>query len=152
MYLVGANVLVYATDAGARQHEAARRWLDDQLAKGPRYVALPWPSILAYLRLVTNPRIYSPPAPVADAWQRAEEWLAQPAAWMPGPGPRHQQLLGEVIRETGPTGNLVPDAHLAVLAREHGLTVASTDSDFAKFRDVAWLNPVTGEERRPSAG
>ena len=56
-----------------------------------------------------------------------------------------------IIDDVGPTGNLIPDAHLAALAREHGLTVVSTDSDFAKFRDVAWLNPVTGEERRSSA-
>ncbi len=70
---------------------------------------------------------------------------------MPAPGSRRRQLLGEIIGDIGPTGNLVPDAPLAALAREHGLTVVSTDSDFAKFRDVAWLNPVTGEERRPSA-
>jgi uncharacterized protein len=148
MYLVDANVLVYATDAAARQHDASRRWLDEELARGARYVGLPWPSILAYLRLVTNPRIYSPPAPPAEAWERAEEWLARPGAWMPEPGPRHRQLLGEIIHDVRPTGNLIPDAHLAVLAREHGLTVVSTDSDFGKFRGIAWLNPVTGEERR----
>jgi uncharacterized protein len=151
MYLVDANVLVYAADAGASQHEASRRWLDEQLAREPGYVGLPWPSVLAYLRLVTNPRMYSPPASIAEAWQRAEEWLARPAAWVPAPGPRHQQLLGEIIGEMQPSGNLVPGAHLAALAREHGLTVVSTDSDFAKFRRVTWLNPVTGEERRPSA-
>jgi toxin-antitoxin system PIN domain toxin len=151
MYLVDANMLVYATDAGARQHDAARRWLDEQLAREPRYVGLPWPSLLAYLRLVTNPRMYSPPASIAEAWERAEEWLSRPAAWVPAPGPRHRQFLGEIIGKIQPTGNLVPDAHLAALAREHGLTVASTDSDFAKFRHVAWLNPVTGEERRPSS-
>jgi predicted nucleic acid-binding protein len=62
------------------------------------------------------------------------------------PGSRHRELLSESIGEVGPTGNLIPDAHLAALAREHGLTVVSTDAYFAKFRDVAWLNPVTGEE------
>jgi uncharacterized protein len=61
------------------------------------------------------------------------------------------ELLGEIIDDIGPTGNLIPDAHLAALAREHGLTVVSTDSDFAKFRGVGWLNPVTGEERRSSS-
>ena len=150
MYLVDANVLVYATDAGARQHDAARRWLDEQLAREPRYVGLPWPSVLAFLRLVTNPRMYSPPTSITDAWQRAEGWLSRPAAWMPAPGPRHRHLLVEIIGEIQPSGNLVADAHLAALAGEHGLTVASTDSDFTKFRHVSWLNPVTGEERRAS--
>jgi toxin-antitoxin system PIN domain toxin len=150
MYLVDANVLVYATDAQAPQHDAARGWLDAHLAMRPRYVGLPWPSILAYLRLVTNPRIYSPPAPVAEAWQRAEEWLARPAAWVPVPGSRHTQLFDDIVSDVRPAGNLVPDAHLAALAQENGLTVVSTDSDFAKFRYVAWLDPVTGKQRRPS--
>jgi len=56
---------------------------------------------------------------------------------------RHQQVLGGIVREYRPTGNLVPDAHLAALALEHGLTVVSTDTDFAKFSSVAWLNPVS---------
>lgn len=149
MYLVDANILVYATDGKAHQHDAARRWLDDQLAGAPHYVGLPWASILAYLRLVTNPRIYSPPAPVSEAWDRCEQWLDAPAAWIPTPGARHQQIFAETVHESRPTGNLVPDAHLAALAREHGLTVASTDSDFARFTRVPWLNPVTGETRPP---
>lgn len=147
MYLVDANVLVYATDAQAWQHDTARSWLDEHLAKDPRYVGLPWPSILAYLRLVTNPRMYSPPAPPDEAWQRAEEWLARPAAWIPAAGSLHEQVLVDIIADVRPTGNLVPDAHLAALAAEHGLTVVSTDSDFAKFRTVRWLNPVTGQQR-----
>ena len=97
---------------------------------------LPWPSILAYLRLVTNPRMYSPPAPPAEAWQRAEQWLARPAAWIPAPGSRHRELLGEIIAGIGPTGNLIADAHPAALAREHGLTVVSTDSDCITWRIV----------------
>jgi len=41
-----------------------------------------------------------------------------------------------------PTANLVPDAHLAALAVEHGLTVASADADFGRFADVRWHNPI----------
>lgn len=150
MYLVDANVLVYAVDAGADQHEAARCWLDEHLAGGRRYVGLPWPSILAYLRLVTNPRIYSPPAPVGEAWERAEDWLCRPAAWVPVPGIRHRQLFGEIVHAAHPAGNLVPDAHLAALAQEHGLTVVSTDSDFAKFPQIDWFNPVAPKPRGTS--
>lgn len=145
MYLVDANILVYAADAGSEHHDAARDWLDEQAAGLPRSVGLPWPSLLAYLRLVTNPRIYSPPADPADAWQRIEDWLSRPASWIPVPGRGHQQALGEIMAATRPTGNLVPDAHLAALAREHGLSVVSTDSDFAKFDSVPWINPCTGK-------
>lgn len=142
MYLVDANVLVYATDPAAPQGEAARSWLDEHLAARPRYVGLPWPSLLAYLRLVTNPRIYSPPASAEDAWARVEDWLARPAAWVPGAGLGHQRIMGDLVRAIGPTGNLVPDTHLAALALEHGLTVVSTDTDFAKFPGVSWVNPA----------
>jgi uncharacterized protein len=145
MYLVDANILVYATDPGSEHHATARDWLDEQTAGLPRSVGLPWPSLLAYLRLVTNPRMYSPPADAIAAWQRIQDWLSRPASWVPVPGPRHREVLGEIVQGCRPTGNLVPDAHLAALAREHGLTVVSTDSDFAKFSGIAWFNPVAAE-------
>lgn len=144
MYLVDANILVYAADSGSEHHDAARDWLDEQTAGLPQSVGLPWPSLLAYLRLVTNPRMYSPPADPADAWQRVEDWLSRPASWVPVPGAGHQRALGEIVQGSRPTGNLVPDAHLAALAREHGLAVVSTDSDFAKFTGVSWVNPCGG--------
>ena len=143
MYLVDANILIYSTDEDSEHHAAARDWLDERTAGVPRSVGLPWPSLLAFFRLVTNPRIYSPPATAADAWQRIEDWLSRPAAWIPVPGSRHQQVLSGIVRECRPAGNLVPDAHLAALALEHGLTVVSTDTDFAKFPGVVWLNPVS---------
>jgi toxin-antitoxin system PIN domain toxin len=142
MYLIDANILIYSTDEGSEHHDVARDWLDEQTAGVPRSVGLPWPTLLAYFRLVTNPRMYSPPARPADAWQRVEDWLSRPAAWIPVPGPRHRQTLAEIVQACHPTGNLVPDAHLAALAREHGLTVVSTDTDFAKFSGITWLNPV----------
>jgi len=143
MYLLDANILVYATDAHSEHHDVARDWLDERTAGVPRSVGLPWPTLVAYLRLVTNPRMYSPPATPADAWQRVEDWLSRPAAWIPAPGPRHQQMLAEISHTHNPTGNLVPDAHLAALAREYGLTVVSTDTDFARFSGITWLNPVS---------
>ena len=79
----------------------------------------------------------------ADAWQRIEDWLSRPAAWIPVPGARHQQVLSGIVRECRPAGNLVPDAHLAALALEHGLTVVSTDTGFATYPGVTWLNPVS---------
>ena len=145
MYLIDANILVYSTDEGSEHHDVARDWLDERTAGVPRSVGLPWPSLLAYLRLVTNPRMYSPPATSAEAWQRVEEWLSRPAAWIPVPGPRHREILGAIIEASHPAGNLVPDAHLAALAQEHGLTVVSTDTDFARFPGVTWLNPVTDQ-------
>lgn len=142
MYLVDANILIYATDPGAPKHSAAKQWLSTALGGPPQSVGLPWSNLLAYLRIVTNPRVYSPPAPISDAWQRVTTFLDAPAAWAPVPGPRHQQVLERIVADVQPVGNLVSDAHLAALAVEHGLTVVSADSDFAKFTAVRWLNPL----------
>jgi len=41
-------------------------------------------------------------------------------------------------------GNLVTDAQVAALAIEHGLTVCSADTDFARFEEIRWLDPSAG--------
>lgn len=141
MILVDANLLVYAHVASLPQHEQAREWLDSQL-NGAAPVGLPWPSLLAFLRLVTNPRVFEQPEPVARAWDQVLGWLGCETAWIPQPGERHAELLGELLSLPGIQANLVPDAHLAALAIEHGLTLYSTDGDFARFPRLRWRNPL----------
>jgi uncharacterized protein len=139
--LIDANILVYAHVSSFAQHKFARDWLDRQLnASAP--VGLPWASVLAFLRLVTNPRVFESPEPIGDAWQQVRAWLALEPAWVPQPTERHTDLLGEFLALPGVHGNLVPDAHLAALAVEHGLTLCSTDGDFARFQGLHWLNPI----------
>lgn len=123
------------------QHEAAREWLDGRL-NGTAQVGLPWPSLLGFVRITTNPRVFERPLPLADAWQQVVEWLGCPPAWVPVPTDRHAGLLGSLLRETGGAASLVPDAHLAALAIEHGLTLCSTDGDFARFSGLRWENPL----------
>ena len=101
-------------------------------------------STLGYLRLVTNPRMVKPPVSMATAWQRVSAWLSAASAWTPGPTERHADVLGNLLALPGVHGNLVPDAHLAALAIEHGLTLCSTDGDFARFPGLRWLNPLAG--------
>ena len=73
--------------------------------------------------------------------RQVEAWLACATVWIPVPTERHRELLGRLL-PTADRPNLVPDAHLAALALEHGLVVCSTDGDFARFRDVRWENPL----------
>jgi hypothetical protein len=80
--LIDVSVLVYAWDARAQQHEAARMWLDARLSERSR-VALPWESVLGFVRVATNPRIYEHPASVARAWGQVKEWLACENVWIP---------------------------------------------------------------------
>ena len=139
--LVDANLLIYAIDRNAVQHEVATKWLAEQL-NGPRRVGLPWQSITAFLRIVTHPRAYAKPLGPDAAWQQALDWLAAPVAWIPEPGPEYRRILGQLITSYGIRGNLIPDASLAALAIEHGLTLYSYDTDFARFRELRWENPL----------
>ena len=141
MILVDANILIYARVSSFAEHQLARGWLDRQLNGIPR-VGLPWASLLAFLRIVTNPRVFERPEPIADAWGQVVTWLACDTAWMPEPTERHGEILGELFALPGVYANLVPDAHLAALAMEHGLTLCSTDGDFARVPGLSWLNPL----------
>lgn len=86
--------------------------------------------------------VFEHPEPVAGAWDQVVAWLDCETAWIPQPGERHAELLGELLGLLGSHANLVPDAHLAALALEHGLTLCSTDGDFARFPRLRWMNPL----------
>jgi len=140
--LVDANLMVYAHVSGFPQHKAAHAWLDGRL-NGSSSVGLPWPSLLAFVRLVSNPRIFTRPASVAGAWRQVEEWLDCSPVWIPQPTERHREVLGSLLEKQANKAHLVPDAHLAALAVEHGLTLCSLDGDFARFPGLRWENPLS---------
>jgi toxin-antitoxin system PIN domain toxin len=141
--LVDANILLYAVDETCRQHAAARDWLETAL-NGSRRVGLPWQSLVAFVRIATHPRALAAPLTAAEAWAFVEDWLDAPVAWIPQPGPGYRTIIRHLVRDLDLRGNLVSDAVLAALCVEHGLAIVSADSDFARFRDVMWVNPVTG--------
>ena len=141
MILVDANLLLYAANHSAPEHEAARNWLDEKLS-GTARVGLPWPSVLAFVRLASNPLVVREPVAVAVAWRQVVDWLTSEGAWIPQPTERHADVLGELCAKPWMTARLVPDAHLAALAIEHGVTLCSTDGDFARFPDLEWVNPL----------
>lgn len=138
--IIDANLLLYAVDNTSTQHRAASAWLEGVMT-GPQRVGLPWQTIGAFLRIVTHPRVTSNPLDSATAWGLVQDWLDQPQVWIPPTGERTAEILGELLVH-GVTGNLIPDAQLAAVAIEHGVPVASNDSDFARFRQVRWFNPL----------
>lgn len=98
----------------------------------------------------SSPRVSSPVEPRDRL--RASDWLSAPVAWVPQPGPEYGRILRELITGANARGNLVPDAMLAALAIEHGLTLHSTDTDFARFRGLRWTNPLdAGADSPPPA-
>jgi toxin-antitoxin system PIN domain toxin len=139
--VIDANILIYAHVQSFAQSKSARDWLDQQL-NGSTRVGLPWVSLMAFLRLVTNPRVFERPEPMTDAWRQVRAWLTCEAAWIPQPTDRHVDFLDTLLALPGVHANLVPDAHLAALALEHGLTLCSTDGDFARFPSLRYLNPL----------
>ena len=141
MNLVDVNILLYASNAESERYAAARDWLDAQL-NGSARVGLPWASLISFLRLSTNPRIFPKPLPIGLAWQQVTHWLSAECAWTPTPTERHAEVLGNLLALPGVNSNLVPDAHLAALAIEHGLTLCSSDGDFARFPGLRWLDPL----------
>jgi toxin-antitoxin system PIN domain toxin len=139
--LVDANILIYAHVGSLAHHQTAQRWLDGQLS-GNTQVGLPWASLLAFLRIATNPRVFEHPESILDAWRQVRGWLSSEVAWTPQPTERHAEVLGELLAVSGMQANLVPDAHLAALAIEHGLLLCSADGDFARFPGLRWMNPL----------
>lgn len=141
--IVDANLLLYSVDSACPQFGQARSWLFGRL-DGDERTGLPWPSLTAFVRIATHPRASTSPLSVRQAWSFVEAWLAVPTVWVPSPTERHAAVLGSMLLHHGLAGNLVPDAHLAALAVEHGVAIASADTDFARFTEVRWINPLAG--------
>ena len=118
----------------------AREWLEEVFS-GHEPVALSWPTILAFLRITTHPRL---PAALsrAEAMQIASEWLDRPQSVLLGPGERHWEILQHLLAAGKATGSLVMDAHLAAIAIEHGAILHTTDRDFTRFPKLRFRNPL----------
>jgi len=140
--LLDANLLLYAVDQSSPQHGDAAAWLTEIL-NGRRRVGLPWQTIGAFLRIATHPRVTTRPLSSASAWRHVDRWLAADPAWIPPATERTAAVYAELVDNLTVTGNLVPDAMLAALAIEHGLTVMTADTDFVRFPGLRWENPLT---------
>ena len=138
--IVDANVLISAVDESSSLHTVARTWMESAL-NGTERVGLPWASLLAFQRIITHPRAMSNPLEPEEAWGFVTDWLDADLAWIPAPGIRHREIIGNLLTEGKLRGNLIPDAHLAALALEHGVGVCSFDSDFARFAHLRWIHP-----------
>jgi toxin-antitoxin system PIN domain toxin len=140
--IVDANILLYAIDSSNTFHRAAKDWLEAAL-NGPSRVGFPWVSLTAFQRIATHPRASANPLSPQEAWSYVSDWLDADQSWVPHPGERHADIFSRLVVDGDLRGNLVTDAHLAALALEHGVGLCSADTDFARFPEVAWINPLT---------
>lgn len=141
MIIPDLNILLYAHNYSAPQHQEAREWWEGALS-GDRPVGLAMITILGFLRLITN-RVATPNAmPVKTAAGTIRGWLAMDCVRLVFPGDGHVATMLELIEHVGVAGNLTTDAHLAALAIEWKAEIASTDVDFARFPRLRWFNPL----------
>jgi uncharacterized protein len=141
MIIIDVNLLIYAIDKDAPRHAAAKLWWEATLS-GTETIGLSWIVLLAFLRLTTRPNVFPKPLTIEAAFDIVDSWLAQPPVTIVHPGPRHAQMLRDILLPLGAGGNLTTDAHLAALAIEHGAELCSSDHDFARFPLLKWRDPL----------
>ncbi len=143
MFVVDTNVLVYAANAGSPFHPACREALESW-RRGPVPWYATWAILYEFLRVTTHPRVLSPAWTAREAWGFVESLLASPGFGVLVATPRHAAVAAQAMREVpNLSGNLLHDAHTAILMREHGIRrVLTRDTDFHRFRWVEVVDPV----------
>lgn len=143
MQLLDVNVLVYAHRSDADRHEEYATWLR-ALVDGDEVFGMSELVLSAFVRVVTNPRVYREPTPVPLALAFASALRNHPRCIPTAPGPRHWPLFVRLTTAASATGNLVTDAYFAALALEHGCEWISTDRDYDRFPGLRWRRPFSG--------
>lgn len=139
--LVDANILIYAASRDSPFHQPAKEWLESAL-NGPRRIAIPWLSLWAFVRITTNPRASSHPLDPPSAWEFVDAWRRAPSTWTPDPGNGHSDIMRGLLSRYRLGGPTTTDVVLAALCIEYGLDIVSNDTDFARFREINWINPL----------
>jgi hypothetical protein len=139
---VDTNILVYAHRQDSPFHEAALVRVTE-LAEGAANWGIPWPCLHEFLAVVTHPRIYAPPTPLARAIEEIEAWLESPTLVVLSEGPTHWEVLRELLAGGRIMGGQVHDARIAALCRQHGVREFwSADRDFSRFPGLNAVNPL----------
>ena len=141
MILVDANVLLYAYDPRSVHHGRCRRWVETAFS-GDEPVCMAWVTVLAFIRISTNPRIYEAPLSAEEAIAIVSSWLARRAVSVLEAGEQCWEILRALLVEAQVTGPLVMDAFLAALALENGATLVTTDRDFSRFAKLRLSDPT----------
>ncbi len=142
MIAVDTNILIYAHREDSPFHEAADRAIAS-LAEGTAVWAIPWPCLHEFLAIVTHPRIYKPPTPLADAILQVEYWLESPSLRLLEEQPEYWEHLKRVLSKGGFTGPKVHDARIAALCLAHGVkNLWSADRDFSRVAGLRVQNPL----------
>lgn len=141
MIVLDANILLYAYDEDSDKHEQARAWVEEVFSDASP-VGLPWQTISAFMRIVTNPRLGGKRFTTAEVVEVVNQWVSQPNIRLLGPGDNHWSFLRQMMVDGHARGPLVTDAQLAALTIEYGGVLHTTDRDFSRFPGLRWKNPI----------
>jgi toxin-antitoxin system PIN domain toxin len=143
MFLVDTNLLVYAANRDAEEHVTCKPLLE-QWITAPTPWHLSWGIIYEFIRVVTHPRVLTEPWNTTEAWAFVQALLNSPSLEILTETERHAQVASDVLRHCkGLTGNLIHDAHIAILMKEHGLkTIYTHDTHFHLFPFLQVIDPL----------
>jgi toxin-antitoxin system PIN domain toxin len=141
MILIDVNILVHSHREDAERHEELSAWLEEALA-APAGVAVSDLVLSGCLRVITHPRIFTQPTPLAVALEFVEDFRSRDQVRILAPGLEHWRIFIEMCRKVEARGNLIPDAYHAALALEHGCDWVTLDRGFARFPNLSWRHPL----------
>ncbi len=141
MIIPDINLLIYAHNEQAPDHQKARTWWEG-LLNGRDPVGLPWIAAGGFIRLMTNPRVLERPMGAKQATSCVRDWLDAPPTRIIHPGDRFADLFLGYLDSLGTAGNLTSDAQFAAMAVEHQAELHSADTDFHRFPGLRWKNPL----------
>jgi toxin-antitoxin system PIN domain toxin len=143
VFAVDTNILVYAADRSSQFHRPCLEALETWRSR-PDAWFLTWNVVYEFLRVVTHPRVMTHPWTTPDAWAFVEALRQAPGLTMLAATERHAAVAGDVFAEMPwLSGNLLHDAHTAILLREHGVRrIYTRDADFHRFRFLEPIDPV----------
>ena len=139
--LLDVNVLLYAHREGAPDHPRYRAWLEALLGGDESFAASEL-VLNSVVRVATNPRAFTPPSTLDDAFNFADQVRLAPNCVIVAPGQRHWAIFSRLCRGANARGDLVTDAYLAALAIESGSEWITTDRDFSRFEGLRWRHPL----------
>ena len=142
MIAVDTNLLVYAHREDSPWHETAYGRLA-QLAEGRAAWAIAWPCIHEFLAIVTHPRIYNPPTPLAAAIDQVAAWLEAPSVVLLAEAAGYWEHLSPILDASRVSGAQIHDARIASICLQHGVNELWTaDRDFSRFAGLSARNPL----------
>lgn len=143
MLVVDANVLVYAANEDSPYHAGCRSWLERQSSRTDAWYTT-WPILYEFMRVTTHRRVLPRPLSLANAWEFIAALLASPGLDVLVPTERHADVAAQVLTELPHlSGNILHDAHTAILMREHGIRrVCTRDTEFHRFPFIEVVDPL----------